>query len=156
MSDRWRFSIWNMVRYLVWLIGQVISGSLQVARRALTPGTFAEPSIVGFPLRCATDLEVTWMASSITITPGTLVVGTAHGTDTEPATVFVHSVFDSDRDSVRDGLQEMEDRLLRMTRGSGWEGRSGGGSGSGPGAGPGAGHRVGPGAGPGAQRGRRP
>lgn len=152
MSDRWRFSIWNMVRYLVWLIGQVISGSLQVARRALTPGTFAEPSIVGFPLRCATDLEVTWMASSITITPGTLVVGTAHGTDTEPATVFVHSVFDSDRDSVRDGLREMEDRLLRMTRGSGWEGRSGGGSGSGPGAG----HRVGPGAGPGAQRGRRP
>ncbi|VXB56027.1 Na+/H+ antiporter subunit E [Citricoccus sp. K5] len=140
MTDHWRFSIWNMVRYLVWLIGQVISGSLQVARRALTPGTFAEPSIVGFPLRCATDLEVTWMASSITITPGTLVVGTAHGTDTEPATVFVHSVFDSDRDSVRDGLREMEDRLLRMTRGSGWEGRSGGVSGSGPGAG----HGVGP------------
>ncbi len=152
MSHRWRFSIWNMVRYLVWLIGQVISGSLQVARRALTPGTFAEPSIVGFPLRCATDLEVTWMASSITITPGTLVVGTAHGTDTEPATVFVHSVFDSDRDSVRDGLREMEDRLLRMTRGSGWEGRSGGGTGSEPGPG----HRVGHRAEPGAGRGRRP
>ncbi|MFB9071145.1 Na+/H+ antiporter subunit E [Citricoccus parietis] len=148
MSDHWRFSTWNMVRYLVWLIGQVISGSLQVARRALTPGTFAEPSIVGFPLRCATDLEVTWMASSITITPGTLVVGTAHGTDTEPATVFVHSVFDSDRDSVRDGLREMEDRLLRMTRGSGWETRSGGASGVGPGAGPGTE--------PGAGRGRRP
>ncbi|MGW9551572.1 Na+/H+ antiporter subunit E [Citricoccus zhacaiensis] len=156
MSDHWRFSIWNMVGYLVWLIGQVISGSLQVARRALTPGTFAEPSIVGFPLRCATDLEVTWMASSITITPGTLVVGTAHGTDTEPATVFVHSVFDSDLNSVRDGLRDMEDRLLKMTRGSGWEGRSGGGSGAEFGAEPGAGHGVGPGVGPAAGRRRRP
>ncbi|MEW1979724.1 Na+/H+ antiporter subunit E [Citricoccus sp. NPDC079358] len=135
MSDHWRFSPWNMVRYLIWLIGQVISGSLQVARRALTPGTFADPSIVGFPLRCATDLEVTWMASSITITPGTLVVGTAHGTDTEPATVFVHSVFDADRDSVHEGLREMEDRLLRMTRGSGWDDKPGAGSDARAGAG---------------------
>lgn len=116
----WRFSVVHMLTYLAWLVGQVIAGSLTVARRALTPGAFAEPSIVAFPLRCRTDLEVTWMASSITITPGTLVVGTAHGSDTEPVTVFVHSVFDADRESVRDGLRQMEDRLLRMTRGPRW------------------------------------
>ncbi|HEY4614966.1 MAG TPA: Na+/H+ antiporter subunit E [Citricoccus sp.] len=116
----WRFSVAHMLTYLAWLVGQVIAGSLTVARRALTPGAFAEPSIVAFPLRCRTDLEVTWMASSITITPGTLVVGTAHGSDTEPVTVFVHSVFDADRESVRDGLRQMEDRLLRMTRGPRW------------------------------------
>ncbi|QCU79335.1 sodium:proton antiporter [Citricoccus sp. SGAir0253] len=110
-----------MLRYVAWLVGQVLAGSLAVARRALAPGPFAEPSIVAFPLRCATDLEVTWMASSITITPGTLVVGTAHGTDTEPVTVFVHSVFEADRASVHAGLREMEDRLLRMTRGPRWE-----------------------------------
>jgi len=122
----WRFSIVHMLAYLLWLIGQVLAGSWTVARRALTPGAFAEPSIVAFPLRCSTDLEVTWMASSITITPGTLVVGTAHGSDTEPVTVFVHSVFDADRESVRDGLRQMEDRLLRMTRGSRWSDSAGG------------------------------
>ncbi|MGM7666766.1 Na+/H+ antiporter subunit E [Microbacterium sp. A93] len=116
-----RFSLGSMIAYLAWLIGQVIAGSVTVARRALTPGAFAEPSIVAFPLRCETDLEVTWMASSITITPGTLVVGTAHGSDTEPVTVFVHSVFDQDRESVREGLREMEERLLRMTRGPRWQ-----------------------------------
>lgn len=121
----WRFSVAHMLTYLAWLVGQVIAGSLTVARRALTPGAFAEPSIVAFPLRCSTDLEVTWMASSITITPGTLVVGTAHGSDTEPVTVFVHSVFDADRESVRDGLRQMEDRLLRMTRGSRWSDSAG-------------------------------
>lgn len=117
----WRFSVGAMVAYVAWLIGQVIAGSLTVARRAVVPGRFAEPSIVAFPLRCNTDLEVTWMASSITITPGTLVVGTAHGTDSEPVTVFVHSVFDADRESVNEGLWEMEDRLLRMTRGPRWQ-----------------------------------
>jgi multicomponent Na+:H+ antiporter subunit E len=124
-GGRWRFSAWNMLRYVVWLVGQVVSGSLTVARRALSPGRFAAPSVVAYPLRCSTDLEVTWMASSITITPGTLVVGTAHGTRTAPATVFVHSVFDQDRDSVHAGLREMEDRLLRMTRGTGWAERTG-------------------------------
>ncbi|GAA4761895.1 Na+/H+ antiporter subunit E [Citricoccus nitrophenolicus] len=117
----WRFSLWNMLRYLAWLFGQIVSGSLTVARRAVTSGRFADPAIVGFPLRCATDLEVTWMASSITITPGTLVVGTAHGTDTEPVTVFVHSVFEQDREAVNQSLRDMEDRLLLMTRGSGWD-----------------------------------
>lgn len=117
----WRFSVGSMITYVAWLIGQVIAGSLTVARRAVVPGRFAEPSIVAFPLRCNTDLEVTWMASSITITPGTLVVGTAHGTDSEPVTVFVHSVFDADRESVNEGLWEMEDRLLRMTRGPRWQ-----------------------------------
>lgn len=117
----WRFSLGLMIAYLVWLVGQVIAGSVMVARRAMRPGDFAEPSIVAFPLRCETDLEVTWMASSITITPGTLVVGTAHGSDDEPATVFVHSVFDQDRQSVKEGLRNMEDRLLRMTRGPRWQ-----------------------------------
>ncbi|MGD6980372.1 MULTISPECIES: Na+/H+ antiporter subunit E [Citricoccus] len=117
----WRFSVGSMITYVAWLIGQVIAGSMTVARRAVIPGRFAEPSIVAFPLRCTTDLEVTWMASSITITPGTLVVGTAHGTDSEPVTVFVHSVFDADRESVHEGLREMEDRLLRMTRGPRWQ-----------------------------------
>lgn len=117
----WRFSVGSMIVYLAWLIGQVVAGSVTVARRTLRPGRFAEPSIVAFPLRCETDLEVTWMASSITITPGTLVVGTAHGSDVEPVTVFVHSVFDQDRESVQEGLRDMEDRLLRMTRGPRWQ-----------------------------------
>lgn len=117
----WRFSAGYMLAYVAWLIGQVVAGSLTVARRAVSRSSFAEPSIVAFPLRCTTDLEVTWMASSITITPGTLVVGTAHGSDNEPVTVFVHSVFEADRASVHDGLREMEDRLLRMTRGRRWQ-----------------------------------
>lgn len=123
-----RFSVVGMVRYLLWLTGQIIAGSLTMVRHAVRPGEFGRPSIIEFPLRCATDLEVTWMASSITITPGTLVVGTAHGTDTEPVTLFVHSVFEQDRAEIEEGLRAMEDRLLSMMRSEPWPG-----NGSGPG-----------------------
>ncbi len=118
---RWRFHLGHAVAYVLWLVKEVIAGSLRVARKALTPGTFATASIVRYDLRCERDLEVTWMASSITITPGTLVVGTAHGTATEPVTLYVHCVFDQDREEIVAGLREMEDRLLRMLRGPRWE-----------------------------------
>ena len=122
---RARFSVVGMIRYLLWLSGQIISGSLTMARNAVRPGEFAQPAVVEFPLRCVTDLEVTWMASSITITPGTLVLGTAHGTDTEPVTVFVHCVFDQDRAEIEEGLRAMEDRLLSMLRSEPWPGGAG-------------------------------
>lgn len=107
------------LRYLLFLVWEIVLGSLQVARYALSPKDRLEPSIIEFPLQCHTDLEVTWMASSITITPGTLVVGTAAGTDTEPSTLFVHSMFGQDRQEIVAGLRDMESRLLRMTRGGG-------------------------------------
>lgn len=119
---RARFSVVGMIRYLLWLSGQIVSGSLSMARNAVRPGEFGAPSVIEFPLRCVTDLEVTWMASSITITPGTLVLGTAHGTDTEPVTVFVHCVFDQDRAEIEEGLRAMEDRLLSMLRSEPWPG----------------------------------
>lgn len=118
---RWRLHLGHAVSYVLWLVKEIVSGSLRTARKAVTPGRFAEPSIIRYDLRCERDLEVTWMASSITITPGTLVVGTAHGTETEPVTLYVHCVFDQDREEIVAGLREMEDRLLRMLRGPRWE-----------------------------------
>jgi multicomponent Na+:H+ antiporter subunit E len=68
-------------------------------------------------LRCTSDLEVTLMTSSITITPGTLVLGIAPRTEEEPTTVFVQALYGRDEDAVLAGLHEMERRLLRATRG---------------------------------------
>ena len=103
--------------YLIWMIGEIISGSLAVVRVALGPSGQVAPSILEVPLRCRTDVEIITYASSITITPGTLVVGTAHGTAERPPTLFVHVLQTASRDEAMAGLREMEDRLLRVTRG---------------------------------------
>ena len=59
------------------------------------------------------------MASSITITPGTLTVGIAPAGEHTPPTLYVHSMYTPDRAATIAGLRDMEQRLLRMTRGSG-------------------------------------
>lgn len=103
--------------YLIWLTGQIIAGSIAVTRIAFGPPGQVAPSIIELPLRCRTDLEIIAFASSITITPGTLVVGTAHGGSGLRPTLFVHVLQTSTRAEAVEGLREMEDRLLRASRG---------------------------------------
>lgn len=74
--------------------------------------------IVQLPLRCTTDLEITMFASSITITPGTLVaaIAASDGAD-DPPTLFVHVLFAGSEDEAMTDLYDMERRLLTAMRG---------------------------------------
>lgn len=122
--------LWHLLSYLLFIGREVLKGSWLIASDALTPGHDATPAIVELPLRCRSDLEVTAMASSITITPGTLVVGTASAADEgDTPTLFVHSLYGRSRAEILDGLRDMESRLLRVTRPAGTVGPSGTGEG---------------------------
>lgn len=111
--------LWYGLTYVLWIAVEIVKGSIMVAKGAYSPSTKSSPAIIEFPLRCTTDAEIISMASSITITPGTLVVGTAHGTEDEPPSLFVHALFAESREQVLADLTDMEDRLLRVTRGPG-------------------------------------
>ena len=110
---------WYTLTYVLWMIGEIVKGSFAVAAGVYSPRTRSSPAIVEYPLRATTDLEIIAMASSITITPGTLVVGTAHGTLEEGPSLFVHVLFAASREQVVEDLREMEQRLLRASRGPG-------------------------------------
>ncbi|WP_152346644.1 Na+/H+ antiporter subunit E [Brevibacterium sp. CFH 10365] len=104
------------ISYVGFILWAVITGSATIVVR-LFRADYAQPKIVELPMRCATDLEVTLFASSITITPGTLVAAIAAGTSTTPPVIFVHALFEESEESALDGLIDMESRLLTMTRG---------------------------------------
>ncbi|MGM0697662.1 MAG: Na+/H+ antiporter subunit E [Actinomycetota bacterium] len=104
------------ISYVGFIVWAIITGSATIISR-LFRGDYAQPMIVELPMRCATDLEVTLFASSITITPGTLVTAIAAGTSTTPPVIFVHALFEESEESALDGLIDMESRLLSMTRG---------------------------------------
>ncbi len=104
------------ISYVGFIVRAIITGSATVIAR-LFRSDYAEPMIVELPMRCATDLEVTLFASSITITPGTLVTAIAAGTSTTPPVIFVHALFEESEESALGGLIDMESRLLSMTRG---------------------------------------
>jgi multicomponent Na+:H+ antiporter subunit E len=107
----------RVIGYVAWVAKEIVVGALDIAKDAVTPGVAMDPAIVQLPLRCHTDLEVSLMASSITITPGTVTLGVAAADGDSPATLFVHAIYGSDADEVLEGLRDMEDRLLTMTRG---------------------------------------
>lgn len=109
----------RVVAYAAWLTVQIVKGALDVARDAVLPGVDMQPAILELPLRCTTDLEVSIMASSITITPGTITVGIASAARGAPPTLYVHAIYASDPDAVRADLHLMEDHVLTMTRGRG-------------------------------------
>lgn len=108
---------WHGLRYAGFITWEVLAGAVTVAIDAFTPGRGTTPMIVELPLRCATDFEITTMASSITITPGTITVGITPATGPAPASLFVHSMYTEEREQVLAGLHDMERRLLLMTRG---------------------------------------
>jgi multicomponent Na+:H+ antiporter subunit E len=102
-----------VLSYVAYLVREVLAGAWRVARSAVTPSLTSSPAIIEFPLRCRTDLQITALSASITITPGTLVLGTAEAWEGTPPTLFVHALFAPDRESVLTDLRDMETRLLR-------------------------------------------
>ena len=102
--------------YLTW---QIVLGSWNVMSAAWSPRPFGSPAIVEYRMRAVTDLEIAMFTSAITITPGTLVVGVCAGDDEDPPSVFVHSLFVSDRSSIATGLSELEWHLLHGLRPNG-------------------------------------
>lgn len=109
----------HALSYIWFLIVEVNKGCYQVAARALLPRRAQEPMIIEFQTHCHTDLEIAALASSITITPGTLVLGVAAATGDADPTMFVHIMFSDTREEALAGLRDMEARLLRVTRGRG-------------------------------------
>lgn len=105
------------VVYAGWLASEVVRGAVYIGVDVVTPGLKVSPAIVALPLHCETDLEISTMASSITITPGTITVGIAPRTGDSPPTLYVHALYGDDRYEVIADLREMERRLLVMTRG---------------------------------------
>lgn len=106
----------HAVGYLGFLFAEVVRGSWQVTRNALSPRLTSTPSIVEYRSRCCTDFEIAAMTSSITITPGTLVLGIATESEGSPPVIYVHSLFGGTRERVVAGLVDMEERMLRAMR----------------------------------------
>lgn len=91
---------------------EITKTSFQVMWDILTPGSAATPAFVEVPIRGRSDFEVTMLANLISLTPGTVTVAVRH----EPSTLWVHGLYVEDRESFREDIHAMEDRILAFTR----------------------------------------
>lgn len=101
--------------FVLWFIKEVIVCNLSVLRDNLTPGQDSAPGIARLETQCSTDFELTLLGALITLTPGTLTLGTRTIPDAVRV-LYVHGMYNDGPDSLREDLRDMESRMLFAVR----------------------------------------
>ncbi|AHK16791.1 Na+/H+ antiporter subunit E [Thalassolituus oleivorans] len=65
---------WKAVRYIRRLLWDIIVANIEVAQRVLAPNSTLKPGWVAYPLQVTDPFQMTLLASTISLTPGTVSV----------------------------------------------------------------------------------
>ena len=100
---------WRVVAFTAMVIYDVIVANLRVARAVLGPVSRLRPGFARVPLDLTTDVGITVLAQTITLTPGTL------SADLSPdrRTLIVHYLDEPDAESVVAGIKSRYERPLK-------------------------------------------
>jgi len=97
-----------VVRYLAVFTWDLVWANFDVAYRVLSPSLPVDPAVVVLPLRVESDLAVTTIANSITLTPGTLTLEY----DEEANALVIHTIDGRDPAAVVAPIRRWEDLAL--------------------------------------------
>lgn len=102
------------VRYLAILAWEIWWSAVAVAKLALGPLDRLRSGFIAVPMAAKTDLEITTLASSITLTPGTITVHV----EPEKDVIIIHAIdIGQDPDEVRRSIRGvLEANILLFTR----------------------------------------
>lgn len=100
--------------FLLRLMWDLVMSSFVVVHDVFTPTNHFKPRILRVPVRGRSDLELAFLASCITLTPGTTALDV---TDDREA-LIVHAMYAADAEAIRKQISgDLEYRLLRVMRG---------------------------------------
>jgi len=102
------WQILRFLKYLPWLLYQIILANIHVAYLVLHPKVYSliDPHIIKFKVKLKTDIGLTTFGNSITLTPGTITVLIHEGS------FYVHAIDQKVADDLLTG--EMEDRVAQI------------------------------------------
>lgn len=105
------------IRYGFVFARALIKANVDVARLVLRRRPSFRPGFLAVPMLAETDFEITTLANSITLTPGTISVHVVR----EHRIIIIHALdIGNDPDAVRlDVQQTLEANILKFTR-PGW------------------------------------
>lgn len=96
--------------YLGAFTWELLRANVDVAYRVLSPGMPIEPEVILVPLRVESDLAITVIANSITITPGTVTLDY----DDETNALYVHGVNGRDPEAIAEPIRTWENYALEV------------------------------------------
>ncbi|WP_277208921.1 Na+/H+ antiporter subunit E [Isoptericola croceus] len=101
--------------FAVWFLALVVRSNFTVIWDTLTPGQASRPLIGQYASRCRSDAELTLLAIAITLTPGTLTLGT-RTEESGTRTLYVHGMYDGSPEGLAASVRRIEDKLFSATR----------------------------------------
>ena len=96
------------VLYLLVFTKDLLTANVDVAYRVLAPSMPIEPDVVEVPLRVESDVAITTIANSITLTPGTLTMDY----DATRNSLYVHAIGGRNEEAVIAPIRVWEDYAL--------------------------------------------
>jgi multicomponent Na+:H+ antiporter subunit E len=111
-TDPWRLlrTAPYMAIYVTVFVKDLILANVDVAYRVLSPSMPIEPAVIDLPLRVETDVAITTIANSITLTPGTLTLDY----DADRNALYVHAIDGRDPAAVARPIRRWEDYALAI------------------------------------------
>lgn len=103
----------KIISFFLFFIYELIKANIQVAYDVITPTFYMKPGIIQVPLDAKTDVEITFLANLISLTPGTLSLDVSD----DKKVLYVHSMYISDKEKFINGIKNgFERRLLEILR----------------------------------------
>lgn len=97
-----------LLRYLLVLLVDILRSNLVVALRILRPARHLRPGFFTYPLALEDDFAITILASTISLTPGTVSIHY----DAEANTLLVHALHLEDEDETIADIRERYEKPL--------------------------------------------
>lgn len=103
----------KVIAFIFFFLYELVKANIEVAYEVITPKFNMTPGIIKFPLDAKTDLEITFLANLISLTPGTLSLDVSD----DKKVLYVHSMYIKDRERFIAGIKNgFEKRILEILR----------------------------------------
>jgi multicomponent Na+:H+ antiporter subunit E len=102
----------RVVGFLIFFVKELVKANFRVAYDVATPVWYMKPGVIAFRLRARTDVEIMFLSSTISLTPGTLSLDVSD----DKQVLFIHAMFLQDEEQLRRDLRELEHRILKILR----------------------------------------
>lgn len=112
-SPRYLSTLRQVFRLVAFFLWELLKANLRVAFDVVTPHHYMRPAVVAVPLDAQTDLEITLLATLLTLTPGSLSIDVS----SDRRTLYVHDMYTRDPDQMRRRVKQgFERRVLEVLR----------------------------------------
>ena len=96
--------------YLATFGWEIVRANVDMVYRVVAPGMPIEPEVILLPLRVETDLAITTIANSVTVTPGTVTLDY----DAETNALYIHAVDGRDPEAIAEPVRTWENYALEI------------------------------------------